>query len=210
MTKTSKCKTPFGPPIWAWNHVPHSGHPTRPRCQEVATDDERKQGAEIISEYRAAEKVSADNNIDSRSEALHHEKGVGAEMLRREISRCDHQKYLEAETKLAELRRKAYDLVEPVLKRVVKSLDDQLKTEALEAEERLTQLGLPIQAPAHLDLAGRHVEGEWSLHSDMLCKAIWSQRVTVQKCVDAICVDTAIGTCQFLCSDEPNVPFSWL
>jgi hypothetical protein len=208
-TKTSP-KTPFGPPIWPWNHVPHSGHPTRPRCQEVATDQERAQGAALISEYRAAEKLSSDHNIESRSEGLRYLKGVGLELARREIAACNHDTFLAAEAKLAELRKAAYDLVEPIMKRLVKSLGDQLCAEALAAEARLTQLGLPLQAPKHLDLKGELVEGEFSLHSDMLCKAIWSQRFTLEKSLAGLSPSNAIPAVQFLLTSEESTPFQWV
>jgi hypothetical protein len=44
----------------------------------------------------------------------------------------------------------------------------------------------------------------------MLCKAIWSQKHTVQKCVDALSPDSSIGATQFLLTDEEHTPFSWV
>jgi hypothetical protein len=52
------------------------------------------------------------------------------------LSACNHEAYLAAETKLSELRKEAFELVQPVVKRLVKSLSDELNDAALAAESR--------------------------------------------------------------------------
>jgi hypothetical protein len=85
------------------------------------------------------EVISADNNIDARSAQFDKPfgpRGTAAEFLRREMSACNHEAYLAAETKLSELRKEAFELVQPVVKRLVKSLSDELNDAALAAESR--------------------------------------------------------------------------
>lgn len=62
--------------------------------------DERKIGTEIIAEYRRQEVIARDNDIDGKTadldkfERWHGGHGFEREQLRREISACDHSKYL--------------------------------------------------------------------------------------------------------------------
>ena len=103
----------------------------------------------LVAAYRVQESVVAVNDIDARAVALekpHAVKGVGRELLRREMAACDHEKYLVACAELAKLREEALALVTPIVKRLVKSLADELNDVALTAEERLEKAGLPIRA----------------------------------------------------------------
>ena len=81
----------------------------------------------------------------SRSRSPHGPRGVGAELLRREMAACDHDAYLAAQAELAKLREEALALVTPIVKRLVKSLADELNDTALIAEERLDKAGLPVR-----------------------------------------------------------------
>jgi hypothetical protein len=85
--------------------------------------------------------------------------------MKREIAACDHNKWLEAQAKLNELREEAFKLVELIFRRLVKSLDTELSDAALEGEHRLDRARLPIKQG-----------NEWLMHHDVLCRALWSQR----------------------------------
>ena len=201
-TKSNKAQTPFGAPVWPWNQPPLCGEPTRPRCQSVVSHDESQAGLELVARYRVQESVVAINDIDSRAVALekpHGPRGVGAEMLRREMAACDHEKYLTACAELAKLREEALALVTPIVKRLVKSLADELNDVALTAEERLEKAGLPIRAGGVV----------WILHSDPLVTAIWSCRGKAEKLITELSVENSIGTVQWLCTDEEHTPFHW-
>ena len=112
---------------------------------------------ELIAEYRRQEALSALHDIDGRAVALekpHAVRGVGAELLRREMAACNHDVYLSAQAKLAELREEALRLITPIAKRLVKSFADELNDVAVEAEGRLNKSGLPVArwrylAPSH-------------------------------------------------------------
>ena len=156
----------------------------------------------LVAAYRVQESVVAVNDIDARAVALekpHAVKGVGRELLRREMAACDHEKYLEACAELAKLREEALALVTPIVKRLAKSLADELNDVALTAEERLEKAGLPIRAGGVV----------WILHSDPLVTAIWSCRGKAEKLLTELSVENAVGAVQFFCTTESGVPFSW-
>ena len=167
----------------------------------VVSEDEASTGVELVAFYRVQEIVSSDNNIDARSAQFDKPfgpRGTAAEFLRREMSACNHEAYLAAETKLAELRREAFELVKPIVKRLVKSLSDELNDAALAAEQRLDKAGLPVRAGA-----------TWLLHDDVLIKALWSCRGKAETLLASLSPETAIGTVQYFITTEENVPFSW-
>ena len=206
-TKTSpsrKCETPFGKPKWAWNHVPLCGTPTRERCRSVVSQEEAKAGSELISEYRRWESVAAKNDIDSRQQWLDKEgrqrtvSGVEIETLRREMAAADHAKFLEAQDKLQELRKKALELAEQLFKRLAKDLNEQLHETTVGAEQRLAEAGLPLK-----------VSDAWVLHDDSLCKALWSCRHITERTLSELNDNNSIGCIQWMCSDEEGVPFSF-
>jgi hypothetical protein len=206
-TKTSpsrKCETPFGKPNWAWNHVPLCGIPTRERCRSIVSQEEAEAGSGLISEYRRWETVAAKNDIDSRQQWLDKEgrqrtvSGVEIETLRREMAAADHSKFLEAQDKLQELRKKALELAEQLFKRLAKDLNEQLHETTVGAEQRLAEAGLPIK-----------VGDAWVLHDDSLSKSLWSCRHIVEKTLSGLSPDNAIGATQWLCSSEEGVPFQF-
>ena len=206
-TKTAssrKPETPFNQPTWPWNHVPLAGTPTRQRCQSVVADDEASTGTELVSFFRLQEVVSSDNNIESRTHKLNNSyriktmSGVEQENLRREITKCDHEKFVAAQAKLAALRKEAFELVQPIVKRLVKSLSDELNDAALDAEQRLDRAGLPIKDGA-----------VWMLHSDAVCRALWSCRFRAEVLLTELSPENSIATVQYFLTSEQNTPFHW-
>jgi hypothetical protein len=124
--------------------------------------------------------------------------GVPGEMLRRRIRAADHSKWEAAETKLAELRQDAMDLVAPVLRRVLVSFSESLAQAALEAEARLEANGLPIRSG-----------NQWVLHQDAICMALLSCRVKVEKALFELQPLSAVGVVQFFLTNEEHTPFNW-
>jgi hypothetical protein len=212
MTKTQspvklKAETPFPAKVpWAWNESIMAGQPTRQRAQSVVGDDERKTGCELIAAYRLQERISADNDVESRQHWLDKEQrlrmvtGVELQKMRAEMVLCDNAKFLDAQAKLRELRETAFRLVEPIIRRLIQSYDSELSQVACEAEARLDRTGLPIRQGT-----------EWMLHGDSTCRAIWSCRHSVERTLDALSEHhDGIGSAQYFCTDEVGVPFAWL
>jgi hypothetical protein len=206
-TKTQpRPETPFLQPKWLWNYIPQGGIPSRTRCQGLATPQEREAGANLMAEYRKWEDIAAANHIEGKTEKLNQSyriktmSGVEQENLRREIQRCDHRKYLEAEAKLAELRKEALAMAQPLFKRLIKGFDDELNDAALAAEQRLDRNGIPLKQG-----------DEWALHDDAICKALWSCRQIAEKTrVEVGQTGDGIGSVQWFLTDEDGVPFQWL
>jgi hypothetical protein len=202
-TQTSKPETPFKAPTWPWNYVPQGGVPTRTRSQSVVSAEESKAGEKLIAAYREQEAISEANDIEGRTHRLNQSyriktmSGVEQENLRREIMACDHSKYLEVEAKLAELRKEALVMAQPLFRRLIKSLDDELNDVALVAEQRLDRNGIRLK------------HGEvWTLHDDATCKALWSCRQIAEKTRVAIVENgDGVGSVQWFLIDEPGVPF---
>ena len=199
--KSSKAETPFGAPVWPWNQPPLCGDPTRERCQSIVSYEESQAGVKLVAAYRVQESVVAVNDIDARAIAFekpHAVRGVGAELLRREMAACDHDAFLAAQAELAKLRQEALALVTPIVKRLAKSLSDELNNTALVAEERLAKAGLPV-------LTGT----TWLLHTDPLITALWSCRGKAETLLASLSVETAVGCVQWFCTTEEHTPFSW-
>ena len=155
----------------------------------------------LVVAYRVQESVVLVNDIDSRAAALekpHAVRGVGAELLRREMAACDHDAFLAAQAELAELRQEALALVTPIAKRLVKSLSDELNDMALIAEERLDKSGLPVRTGT-----------TWLLHTDPLITALWTCRGKAEELLATLSVENSVGCVQFFCTDEEHVPFHW-
>jgi hypothetical protein len=93
-----------------------------------------------LSDYVAAqEKIAADNDIEGRQKSFdtpYGVKGIDAELLRREMAKCDHGAFLAAQEELDKLRGAAVALIVPFLKRLVASFDEALNASAIEAEKR--------------------------------------------------------------------------
>ena len=86
----------------------------------------------------------------------------------------------------------------PIVKRLAKSLGDELNNTALVAEERLAKAGLPV-------LTGT----TWLLHTDPLITALWSCRGKAEALLASLSVETAVGCVQWFCTTEEHTPFSW-
>ena len=67
------------------------------------------------------------------------------------MTNCDHGAFLAAQAELAKLREKALALVQPIAKRLAKSLADELNEMALTAEQRLDNSGLPVSLTGKVD-----------------------------------------------------------
>jgi hypothetical protein len=197
----NKPETPFGQPT---RQVPLCGIPTRERCQSVVVDAEREAGVKLIVGYREQESIAALNDIEGRQIWLDRENrvrsvsGVELESWRRQMTACDHSKFLEAQDKLQELRNQAFELTEAIFKRLIKSLDAQLLATALAGEQRLEEAELPIRSG-----------NSWTLHEDAVCKAFWSQRHVVERTLGELSPDSAVGCVQWMCSDEEGTPYSF-
>jgi hypothetical protein len=209
----NKAETPFGAPVWPWNQPPRCGTPSKQRSQSVVASDEATTGTELVAEYRRQEKLSDDNNIDARAtvfEKPHPPKGVEAELLRREMAACNHEAFLTAQAKLAALRVEALKLVEPIVRRLAKSLADELNDVALTAEERLTKAGLPVRYDGNIDTRTGQRITMWMLHSDPLVTAIWSCRGKAEAALASLSIENSIAAVQFFCTSEEHTPFIWV
>ena len=98
------------------------------------------------------------------------------------MAACDHDAYLAAQAELAKLREEALALVQPIAKRLVKSLSDELNDVALTAEERWTKSGLPVRCNGNVDSRTGQPSTMWMLHTDPLVTAIWSCREKLRSC----------------------------
>jgi len=85
--------------------------------------------------------------------------GVSGELLHRRIREVDPDKYYAAETKLAELRQEAMELITPVLRRLLVSYRESFAQAAVEAEARLEANRLPLRNG-----------NSWVLHEDAVCR----------------------------------------
>jgi hypothetical protein len=101
--------------------------------------------------------------------------------------------------KLGELRQEAFELVQPIIKRLVKSLADELNDAALTGEQRLDQAGLPVRDGA-----------TWLLHDDVLIKSLWSCRGKAEAALASLSVENSIAAIQFFCTSEEHTPFIWV
>ena len=208
--KSSKAETPFGAPVWPWNQPPLCGEPTRERCQSVVSHEEAEAGLQLVAAYRAQESIALINDIDGRAVAFekpHGPRGVGAELLRREMAACDHEVYLKAQAELAKLREEALALVTPIVKRLAKSLSDELNDVALTAEERLDKAGLPVRYDGNIDTRTGQRTIMWMLHTDPLITALWSCRGKAEAALASLSVENSIGCAQFFCSNEEHTPW---
>ena len=180
-------------------------HP-RERCQTFGTEKEREQAVALVAEYRRQEEISSANDIAGMSDELdklgrmskNAHGGVEGEMRRRAISAADHGKWEAAQTTLAELRQEAMGLIAPVLRRVLVSYSESLAQAALEAEARLEANGLPLRSG-----------NLWTLHEDVVCRALLSCRVKVEKVLFELQPHSAVGACQFFLTGEERTPFNW-
>jgi hypothetical protein len=243
-TKTSstpRAKTPFlerngdsnytlGNP--RWKNIPF--FPTRERVQEVVTDIDRAKCKRIITEYRDAEKTSADNDIGAKTAHIHRlessgmsQDAVEAQRLRPDLERCDHEKHLKAQAKMASLIDEAAALVKPLLDRCIVSYDEELNSVALGLEAVYERMAFPLFTE-HVNGTALYKDGAqvgrparvWKLWERDECTFFHSCREVCRNLRQKFdgerhCTivetkqDRAIPTMLFLCSNE-ETNFSWL
>jgi hypothetical protein len=165
--------------------------------------------------HREQEALAAENDISGMSEALgklasvsRSAGGFEGEMMRRKIRAADPDKYNAAQTRLAELRQEAMDLVTPVLRRVLVSYSESLAEAAVAAEARLEANGLSIRDGSKVTINSPNAN-TWVLHEDSVCRALWSCRVKIEKVLFELQPINAIAATQFFLTSEEHTPFSW-
>jgi hypothetical protein len=217
-----KAQTPFdekaGGPARAWLNIgrfatlPQGHHPPRDRVQREVSNDEQKKGSEIIKRYIETEALAYEHDADRRQRDLDRlgsngQHGFERARLRKEIEQCDMQVFLNAQTKLRELRAEAERLVVPILKRLIGSFDSELQQNALEEETRLQNQGFPI-----LD---EH-RGTWMLHSFPIINALHARRESCRHLLNQFEIkqrgeELAIVTLQYVATaDDVPANFSFL
>jgi hypothetical protein len=211
----TKPKTPFptceksvpgflGCALWS---APPS-YPPRARCQREVLDAEKAEAARLVAEFREAERISADNDLGRRQAQLYDSslnpaKRLTAEQIQvihREITTCDHQKFLTAETNLHELRASALDLARTILTQLIASFDRELTEVALAAEAQLLAEDVPLEN-----------QGDWELwhNASVVRRHAW--RELARNSLRYLSPENSIGACQWLCSGEENTPnVPWL
>jgi hypothetical protein len=152
---------------------PDGGWPGRADCQKAVTVEERTAGAKIVAEYRENEKITVDNDADSRqfemSRLSPSGHGFDHARLRKELAACCRETFLKAQNRMNELRDEAVRLARPVFERLVVEFDKELNAVALRREEELTQMGIPLYSDG-LNSAG-YQHREFAIHSDPLVTA---------------------------------------
>jgi hypothetical protein len=93
--------------------------------------------------------------------------GIEGEMIRRRIRAADHGTWEAPQTRLAQLRQDAMDLITPVLRRLLVSYSESLAQAAVETEARLEANGLPFRKRQSMGAApGRYLYGAFELQSE--------------------------------------------
>ena len=221
-TEVKKAQTPFseqagGPGRgWLnnprWPTLPQGHNPPRDRVQRDVGDAEKKQASDIIKRYRETEELARQHDADQRQNDLHRlgdsgKHGFERARLRKEIEACDLETFLNAQTRLRELKGEAEKVVVIILRRLIASFDAELQENAIEEETRLQSQGFPI-----LD---EH-NGTWMLHSFPIISCLHARRESCRNLLQQFEVkrrgeDLAIATLQFIATDD-DVPanFSFL
>jgi hypothetical protein len=242
LEQPARCRTPFlerngdnrhclGNPRWG---SPPS-IPSRQRAQEVVDDIERVRAESVLSEYRRMSEHKALHDIQARREAIERlEVGkdfAGAEIVRRQVSSCNHQEFLVAQAALQELEVSAGELVVPILERLIESFDAELNEYAAKREADLERFGIPLNRDesivewSSLSSTGNAViNGEqrlvWTLWSDLPATNLHSNREVVRNLRQKfdhfgnyskteINSMYAINSLRFLATND-DCSFSWL
>lgn len=219
-TKTAKPQTPFseqagGPERgWLnnprWPTLPQGHNPPRDRVQRDVSDDEKKKAGDIIKRFRETEELARQHDADQRQSDLHRlgdsgRHGFERARLRKEIEACDLQTFLDAQTRLRELKGEAEKVGVTILHRLVASFDAELQQNALEEETRLQSQGFPIE---HM--------GAWMLHGFPIINALHARRESCRHLLQQFEIrqrgeDLAIVSLQYLAtSDDVPANFSFL
>jgi hypothetical protein len=200
--KSTQPKTPFTPRL-QWAVIPSV--PSRERCQQEVLPAEREEGAEIITQYRAAEALAATHDVDGRLHAIHEAENGRlrdlrkAYQLRNELRSCSQEEFNKAIGRLSELRVQASELAKTILSRLLKAFDSELTEAAIAAETRLDAIGVPV-----------HGGPGWTLSTDPELTTRHVHREIVRAKLAAIDSGNSIGATEYFCSDEQGVPFEWL
>ena len=192
--------------------VPDAGFPPRDICQAVVTDDERKAGVELVKQYREQEQIALDNDADRRQMDLARlgnggKHGFEIAQLRKELEKCDYQTFVNAQNRLAELRKEAIAMCTPILERLIDSFDRQLTEQAIVREKELQTMGIALFHDGN-DIAG-YPTRTYELHSDPILNGLHVRREVARHKLGMEPVE-AIGAAQWLCTPEEGTPFHWL
>jgi hypothetical protein len=194
--------------------VPDAGFPTRESCRAAVTAEEKAAGIEIVRLYIEQETLAELHNADGRQrqmDALGNsggQHGFERSRLRKEIEQCDLQTYLNAQQRMTELRQAAVELGRPIFQRLAVEFDKELHNTAIAREAELEKMGLAIYSDK-LDLRGVQVR-EFALYSDPIIDGWQVRREIARSTAITLHPGNSIGAIQYLTTDEPNVPFSWL
>ena len=168
--------------------MPPGGIPGRDRCQAIGTPQEREQAIALVAADREQEEIAAVNDISGMSEALGKLASVSAsaggfegEMMRRKIRAADPDKYVAAQTRLAELQQEAMELITPVLRRVLVNYSESLAEAAVAAELRLEANGLPDRDGSKVTINAPNAN-TWVLHEDSVCEFRGAAGSRLKKC----------------------------
>ena len=123
------------------------------------------------------------------------------QQILRELQSIDRQKYLIADSNMRQLRQQASDLASTILTRLAKSFDVELQEVAIAAEQRLEEAGIPLSNPSRTDWELWHL-------NEVIYRHAW--REIARNRIENLDLSAAIGACQWLASDEANVPFVWV
>jgi hypothetical protein len=171
--------------------------------------EEASKGAALIAEYRENEQLAIANDVSAaRARIRHPECDVfEAEALREKIRGMSREKLLGAQSRLNELRKDAHALCIPILERLRDEFDRQLHEITIQREVELQQIGIPLFSDA---IESGHPVRRFELHNDPIVNNLHVRREMCRhKALDLEAGD-AIGCVQWLCTDEPVVPFQWL
>jgi hypothetical protein len=109
---------------------------------------------------------------------------------------------------MTELRDAAIALAKPIFERLTAEFEKELNATALRREEELTKMGLPVFIDK-LDVRGVHTR-IFVLYDDPIVTGWQVRREIVRSTAITLDRGNSIGAIQYLTTDEPNVPFSWL
>jgi hypothetical protein len=196
---------------------------------------ERAKAARIISEFREAEKLAADNDIGATTAKIAQlersgvsQEAVEAQALRKNLMLRDHQLFLQAQDKILILIDDAAELVKPILDRCIESYDSELNSTALQLEATLERLQFPLFAEV-VNGASLYKDGRqpgptiklWKLWERDECTFLHSCREVCRNLrqkfdgvehysTAEIKRERAIPTMLYLCTSEEVPAYSWL
>lgn len=231
-SRQARCKTPFSNSL-PWP-IPY--HPRRERCQEVVTEQERADAAEILADLRANEAKARDNDIAGRTQEIKNLEAAGrpdgfitAQKLRKEVLECEHEAFLVATAEIRERQEEAAAIVTTILSRLVDSFTEELNALLLAREADLLRLDFPIveeRMPEGNVFKDGSLGGRPSKHWVLLTQ---KEVVAIHSCLglakhllakfvsgengytrQEIVASRAIEALKFFCTSEAAPGFSWV